>query len=583
MRFYEKIRFRDYLILYIFKKKAFYNEKSLPLLFIQKVLRFFRYATDEIRELYQGDLQYSTNVMKNAYTYSMQYIDNLDCGRFMESSSNLFMIDFKMIFMKFIFSIIYKKCEFCELAMRYALEHQNEKHSFYISSFLTAYTIKLERYGKVQHRNSSEYINYMFSLLLIPGLLWYSKIMQGRIITDKNTKKKFCFVPDETTYRMFFDLFGNDDNIIYYTTKRYMNKELEKYGIRIFLLHQEGYRYLKKRILKYLYLCFRYIVVMNKFGAEILMLFYQMIRAVEETPDGHANNFFFAEHFDTIHAIRNELIRLQGSISIFLRNDTYVIPQYHCLETYQNYDYLCSPGKHIEDDYKRKRAETQVFIKTGPYHPHRGIIECKSYPERIRQLKLFKGDSLSITILATGVMAQTISHETRLMELARRLAAQEGVKVFIRMKPVPPEPKYSHYYESFIKDEKSILLTGAEYELFDFCSVTDLFITAISSSAYELAACDAQVMFVDFMKTPDFYYVWEMLPDIFLSEEDAFDKIMEWIRDSKDGSVRERHREVMKRVKQYVSYDFYSFDKYRENLRHQLQMHTKGFTNCRLH
>ena len=119
-------------------------------------------------------------------------------------------------------------------------------------------------------------------------------------------------------------------------------------------------------------------------------------------------------------------------------------------------------------------------------------------------------------------------------------------------------------------DCESILLTAGEYELWDFLEVTDLFITSISNSGFDLSLRGGQVMFVDYMKDPELSIVWSRIKEVVLAEHQAFDSARDWIDDSAEGPSRGQLRDHMRKMIAYLGYRFPDFDSYKNNLLSQL-------------
>ena len=162
------------------------------------------------------------------------------------------------------------------------------------------------------------------------------------------------------------------------------------------------------------------------------------------------------------------------------------------------------------------------------------------------------------------------------MKLARDLSLQQGVKVFVRMKPVLPIAKYADFYATHIAECDSILLTFSEYELTDFLEVTDLFVTSISNSACDMALCGGQAMFIDFMKEPDVQLFRSVVKEVVFTEEESFQAIMDWVSDNEHGQARAKLKKDNHKLTNYLGYQFADFDSYRENLLAQLRLTFKN-------
>ncbi len=70
---------------------------------------------------------------------------------------------------------------------------------------------------------------------------------------------------------------------------------------------------------------------------------------------------------------------------------------------------------------------------------------------------------------------------------------------------------------------------------------------------------------------------WEKIDGVVVPEERAFDEIMKWINDSKNGPIRAKRREVMACLVEYIGYTFPDFESYRKNLINQLSKHASLF------
>lgn len=572
MIFYEEIGFIAFFKILLTKKKLFYNKKSLIVKFIEKCIPLFSENLSYMNALNYGDLQYATNVMKNAYINARSWNDNLHHEKFFNEGANLFDIDFLLVFRKFILNdVLFKKYEFFELAMHYADEHPYETHVFYVKSqYISGYFEQLSKYGKVLFIKNNPRVKFFVTLLLIPLIFkCFFKIFCLRKSIVYNSQI-LCNVNGESTNHAFHDLFGEYSRTQYLITSTYVNEfsNQKLSALRIHLLKPDllSYKYLKKNLWQFVFVFLRCNKELSVYGSDILLLFKMIIVGRVEAPHGKGNIYFSFEHFNTTRAIRNEFIRLEGSKSVFFTHNPYPYTHYHPLETFNNYDFLCSSGRHIEELYLEKFAKTDKFLKTGSYTPHKRIINLGKYPERLKKLQYFKGKNVSITILSPGICDETYSNELRLMKLTQKLSHQYGLKIFVRLKPVPLIPKYANFYDPFVKNEQSIMLTGAEYELFDFVAVTDLFVTSISSSACDIALCGGQVMFVDFMKTPDRYLFWEVMPDVVISKEDAFGRIMNWVNDDVNGPMRANHKRLMDRFVKYIGYNYHDFEGYKTNI-----------------
>jgi hypothetical protein len=155
------------------------------------------------------------------------------------------------------------------------------------------------------------------------------------------------------------------------------------------------------------------------------------------------------------------------------------------------------------------------------------------------------------------------------MELAKKIANTGNTKVIIRLKPTISDPAYENFYEEYVDGESNILLTHFEFELFDFLEVTDVFLTSISTSGYDIAVAGGNVLFVDLINDQEAYYHWNKYSDILLSESDAYDVINKLLHGS-DSRKIVKIKSTMEKMRQYLGYNYGTFEKYKENLHKQL-------------
>jgi len=584
MKFYEKIGLVRFLHHFATGQPAFYFRKSFPLRLFSRIFPSFISSGSSCKKLDFGHVQYATHVMKNSFLNGKKFVDEMRHGLFFEKCNRLFGINFPYIFRLLVFSeAICPRYEFHELAIRYAKENPGRKYIFHVNPNLSKnYVEEFKRIGEVHARGYFDFVYFVMSIIISPLFLWaYWKIkgQNGSLLFNNNI---ICNAVKIPTYEIYKELFG-----IYTQTKyvisspyaeRYTREQLDKVGIIPISLDLAGYNLLRKHVYSYVRACLSSCRELFIFGSEILLLFYNIILGRSKAPHGQGNLYITFEHFCGNFAVRNEFLRMEGSQSVFLSKNLNIFSPYDFNEIEQNYDILCSSGKHLEILYSRNSANTRIILPTGSYDIHRGIIKEDDFEQRIARLKSFKGDSIIVTFLSTGLVDRSYSYEVRLMNLAKMISRQPGVKVFIRMKTPFKMPEHNPFYDTFIENNDSIMLTGAEYELFDFLAVTDLFVTSFSSSGCDVAMCGGQIMYVDYLKSPDVFLFQEMISDVFVSEEKAFDEIMKWINDSKDGLIRSRHTKIMDRLAEYMGYTFPDFETYKGNLMSQLSNHASLFS-----
>lgn len=575
MIYFEKLGLLQLLALWVSRKHVFYGSKSIGTRVFEK-LKIHVNA----KQISFGDVQAAPGIRKNAYQTAERQIDNLSGKQWAAELSKLLGIDFELIFRKFIFDELYAKYEFIELALQHALENSEGPHTIHLDrEWSEPYGDRLRACMAVRYLRAFESF-YFFSILLLPIYLryfWRKNRSDDELIFENRI---VCEVDGEKLHEMFSKIFHAYPEKVFVVEKRYAAgfgaSRLKKLGIKVVGLTPGEYRFLSSAAYKYIVLCFRYFRELSTYGGRLFQIFHYLIVGRSEAVSGSGNLFFTYEHSVIFKAIRNEFLRAEGSRSIFVPMNAHATPRYYHSEIFVNYDVICSAGKHTEDLYRERRSVTNIFLPTGTYDSHRGAIDVQGKAGRIARLMSFKGDSVAITILSPGICDPTYSHEIRLMKLARQLASQAGVKVFIRLKPVPPAPEYADFYERQTSGYPSILLTFSEYELFDFLAVTDLFVTSISNSGCDLALAGAQIMFIDYLRDPDMFLYWSVISDAVFSEEDSLGTILNWIKDDGDGRFRLQFAERMIRLADYLGYGFPDFESYNSNLLTRLCSELRG-------
>lgn len=575
MIYFEKLGFAQLLTLWLTKKQVFYGSNSMAMRVFEKL----KIHTNAIQISF-GDVQEAPGIRKNAYQTAELQIDNLGGKQWAAELSKLLGIDFELVFRKFIFDELYAKYEFIELALRHAQESGGGKHIVVLDrGWSQPYGDRLRACMDVRYFWNFEHLHF-FSVLLLPIYLhyfWRKNRADDELIAENRI---VCEVDGEKLYEMFSKIFHAYPEKVFVIEKRYAAgfgaSKLNELGIKVLGLTPAAYRFLSSAAYKYIALCFRYFRELSTYGGRLFQIFHYLIVGRAEAVSRSGNLFFTYEHSVIFKAIRNEFLRAEGSRSIFVPMNAHATPRYYHSEIFVNYDVICSAGKHTEDLYRKRRSVTSVFLPTGTYDSHRGTLDVQGKADRIARLMSFKGESVAITILSPGICDPTYSHETRLMGLARQLASQPGVKVFIRLKPLPPAPKYADFYERQTSGYPSILLTFSEFELFDFLEVTDLFVTSISNSGCDLALAGAQIMFIDYLKDPDMFLYWSVISDAVFSEDDSLDTILNWINDGDDGRFRQQFAERMVRLADYLGYGFPDFESYNSNLLMRLCSELRG-------
>ena len=573
MIYFEKLGLMQFLALWVSRKHVFYGSNSVAMRFFERLgIRV------NAKLLSFGDVQAAPNIRRNAYRTAELQIGKLSGAQWAAELSRVLGIDFGLIFRKFIFDELYAKYEFIELALRHALESGNPDGIICLDRrWSEPYQERLTAAMTVRYFVRLDYL-YCFSVLLLPIYLRYFR-QKNRTDDELHFEGQIvCEVDSDKLHEMFSRIFQAYPKKSFVIEKRYAagfgESRLKEAGIKVLGLTPACYRFLSRTAYRYALLCFKYFGDISIYGSRLFQVFHYLIVGRVEAVAGSGNLFFAYEHSVIFKAVRNEFLRAEGSRSIFVPMNAHATPRYYHSEIFVNYDVIGSAGKHTDDLYRERKSVTNIFLPTGTYDSHRGTLDVQGMAARIARLTSFKGDSLAITILSPGICGPTYSHEIRLMKLARKLASLAGVKVFIRLKPVPPAPEYADFYEQQTSGYPSIMLTFSEFELFDFLEVTDLFVTSISNSGCDLALRGAQIMFIDYLRDPDMFLYWSMVKEAVFAEEESMGAILDWIRD--DSGYRQRFGETMVRLSDYLGYRFPDFESYNSNLLTRLRSEFQG-------
>lgn len=584
MIFSEKIGLFKFVIFLIQKKEIFYYQKTYGTLILEKIfnrLSIFHKQIIKIKKMEWGDTIYMTDALKNASLNAKLYCDYYmnNNSKIFKNSDRIFNIDFLLIFRKYIMAhLFYRKYFFYELSMQYTREHPEENHYFYIhNNHSWNYKKKMDAYGKVSFIKGNPIAGYIASIL--------SMFILSTLYCRSNTKKDsinyddkvICFVSSLKEYECYKDLFGTGANVIYVTRNIYLQyfpeEQLSESAIQLLGLNKTSLAELRRETKKYINFMLNNFRNLYIFGFDIALLYYKIILARSIAPYGKRNVFLTFEHHDLIKTIRNEFIKSEGSRTVFFSYLPGIALRYFPEEYFPNYDYVCSSGRYLEDQFMENESTEKYFLRVGCYTTHKGVVNKEGYSTRLGELKLFKENYITITILSPGICKPTYHSEVRLMELVQKLSTYPGIRIFIRKKPFVPEPEYADFYESYIAGSHSVRLTGDEFELFDFLPVTDLFITSYSTSACELAMQGGNIFFIDFMKQPDRFLFWDtkICNGILLSSEESYKRIIDWINDEENGLIRTSHRKAMNRFREYMEYNYPDYKTYKDNLIDQLK------------
>lgn len=569
MIFLEKLKLTDVARLALTRQTALYGVKSLGARFAGTVLERLGLQV-RAQRIDFGELEAATGIRGNAYRAAEAALERLPGERWALALAPALGIDFWLIVRKYFFDELYLRFEFIEMALRYATEHRDEAHAIRVDpEYLGDYAGPLSRHFALRYAGNASVLG-VGTLLLLPLFVeyfWRRKGLSGELRLDNQV---VCEVDGDKTLEMFSSLFAGEasDRLAFVVERRNATGFNEAHKVAVLGLRREGLSFLRRTVWTYLFRSVEHLSEIARFGSRLFRIFYVIMLGRADAISGSGNLYCTYEHLITTKAVRNEFLKAAGNKTVFVPMNAHVTPQYFHSEIFVNYDVMCAAGPHIETLYRRRRALTRLYPRTGSYESHRGATGLEDRARRVARLEAFKGESVAVTIISPGMADATLGIEVKLMRLARALSKIRGVKVLVRLKPVPLPAKYASFYAQHTAGCENILLTGAEYELFDFCDLSDLVVTSISNAAFDLAQAGAQAMFIDYLKDPELQLCLSAVPGVLLSEEESLSTIEDWILDR--DQARHKWKEKMKDFSAHISYRHRDFESYRRNFRAQI-------------
>ena len=570
--FYETFGLIDCVISRLQKRTTFYKSKSFLLDLIQKVLKANLYPN--ARALSYGNVAKSSGIRKAAYERALKKSDDISVDMRGLNLRNILHVDAELIVKKFLFERIFKKYEYYGLVAQYRSEKKEQSWAVVVidSEFFERDLVdKINT--EVHEGHGGGRIEFVLGVFSIPVyfILFYLRHRGNNVKSMDDSI--ICEVQSRQTYDMFSDLFGQCKNVRFVIQKYYLrnfsHEEVKTIGMVTYGFGLEDYRRLRAVAWNFMVNAISGYSIYRNHGLALFDLYRAIAHGVLVTVKARRSTYITYEHMNTIKAIRNELLRADGNKSVFLPKDVYAIDHFYVPEYRYNYDILCSSGELLERIYAMQNAKTNIVLRTGSYASNKKSGHRDGFEDRISRLREFKGADMAITILSNGIQDETYSGEARLMALAGRLSEEPGVKVFIRPKPVAPPAKFARFFPDAVKKHERMLLTGPEYDLFDFLEVTDLFVTTNSSSAPDLCVAGADFFAIDFWDDKDLYLWQTSVEGVYLAEDDAIAAIIAWLRDYQ-GSQRMMHKRRMSALSGLISYKFEDFTSYKANLLVQL-------------
>lgn len=563
--FRETLTLGGYLRARLSRQQTWYLGESLFMRIARRLLRLPMGTL--VENFHYGQLERSTGIRKLAYEQGLAVIaaeplplKRLDPG---------FAADMDLLASKFMLDHLFSKYEFQGMAMQFAQEHP-EMDVRLVASERPFPTLESNASPlKLTRLRPQQWLTFLLSLFVAP--LYLAQLFKRHGVAGDDHQfadQLLCEVDSMPIVDMFQSLFQPGYALVFFTQPHYLGQfspeQSTAIGLRVHGIGAGKRQRLIALLQGWLKLVFLDARRLARGGLLPFDFFKSLAQGILITPMASRCTYLTFEHMSTVRAARNELLRATGNKSVFVPYNTYAIDHYFVPEFRYNYDVLCSPCELLEKAYRLQQASTPTILRTGAFSPHMLLADELANARQAR-LAAFKGDCLTVTILSTGVTQQSASSEAKLIRLARELAAQPGVKVFIRQKPTLPEGRYAHMYSEGLKDLPNVLLTHAEYKLFDFLPVTDLFITSSSSAAVDLCSAGGDFYSIDFWDDRDLY-LWQTEVDgVYLAPEWALATIMYFLRADTSGA-REQHRQRMHALRKLISFPAGSFEAYRKRL-----------------
>ena len=572
--FYEVLGVGGLVSTLVCRNTTFFNSQSFAL---RQLLRVFHvpFSDNAFRAISDGDLQKSPGVRKAAYEQALRKAEELLQSFEGFSRSAPLQIDAELIIRKFLVEVLYQKYHFRGLARQYAVEHPNATCTFHVDNLLGDNGLPSMSHTRVVAMQLFPRIRYLAYILVMPiyCILFYWRHKGG--VGENFVSSLICQIDGKKSHQMFLALFGKFPNLRFVIERQYLVKEkhfeyfsvheARELGFNVKSLSSSDYKKLKELTRLFVLLAIRDSFKISHYGSLIFDIYGVFARGLLQSVNAKDSAYVAYEHLFVSNAVRNELLRANGNLSISLPYGTQIESHFFSCGYMYNYDILCSTGKLQEQVYSMQRARTQVILPVGSYEINKENLPDGEFSKRILRLQAFKGADTSITILSSGIQDETYSGEIRLMQLARRLAEESGVKVFIRPKPMPPPAKYRDALAQACGKSNAIMMTGPEYQLTDFLPVTDLFITFASHSAADICAAGGNIFAVNFLGDEAFALWQSTVTGVYLEPETAFQTIMLWVRDSPPGQ-RATHDRRMEELSKLISYNYKTFGAYKENL-----------------
>lgn len=544
---------------------------------LRSIILWFGFSVPEVCRLEVGHVQSATGLRQQAYEIAERGVAELACAKWASRVGILFEgVNVGLLVEKLLFEERYDSALFQLLCLRLASERPEVLVHGVVDARVLSDSLMLGKQkldnARLRVRPAYGTLRYFAGLAALPLLLlfhWVRYVGPGSMGGDE-MGGVVCSVDAESTFEMMRELFGEMSTVRYVCEPQYeigfADDRLVELNIGRLHLSQVTFRQYLKRVVGYMLVCLSEWRVLRGFGLLPFRLYHLMLKAEGLTPSSSGICFVTSGHLTLERAARNELLRARGSTSVNVSKNCYVTYRQFPAEWRMNYDAFGAAGQHAIDLYKMKRALSSLLL-TGSYDMHRPVGGgLEAVRSRRSSLERFVEGRQLVVVLSPGACDETRSHERRLMALAATLSLRPDTRVLVRRKPGKAAAGYETFYDDAFRDAPDVWVTADEFDLFDTLGMGAIFITSISSSACDIALRGGQVLFIDFMGTPELYLPWVVVPGIVSSEAEAYERINSYLSESLNGPTRQAISTANREFVRYLGKQYQNFSEYRTNL-----------------
>lgn len=556
----------------LLRRKVFFSRTSIS---IRALKRFFGFKLPKgFRTIWFGDVRHAPGVRRSAYDFSRRGAQVI--LQHWATTSLQLAIDYKLLFEKHVVECLYESAEFLRFAARYIEENPGNQYRVIVHE-RTEIPQELVGLGVPVHRIFQfELLQRLAAVVLI--FLHYAvlKIRQsirqpGEVFTDA----LLCEVNTPRIKEMYDEVFDGW-NPLFLVAAPYRRYFPDVHAQGIYQTERKTERHileLKNIVTDVVGLLRRNKSALSGMAGDWFSFYKKLYDGLNRCPDATGSVYVTYEHGCLANFARNEILKTWSNISVFLPYDVYVIDHYYVPEYRYNYDVLCSSGPLLEQIYAMQQCKTRHLLPIGSYWQAKN--SQPGQPKNQMDILSDSAGTTIVTFLSTGIQDETISGESRLMDIAIRVSEIPGVKVVIRPKPQPPKPGYENYLSEKFRDARNVIVSSPDANLLSLLDFTDLFITGMSSSAVDLCICGGNIYSIDLWKDPDMY-LWQTVESgVFIAEESALDTIRNWVSDANQ-TTRLDHAERMRRLRSQLSYPVTDLNHFRENMQRRLLQVLQG-------